>query len=165
MLAALLLVCALSAAPAPTEVKLAWEYEGMPPGLRVLEAVPATPELWTTEVADSRERIPAGRELPGGVVRLKPGEERTLVLVYHNTGKTPLRFFAAPHAAKPAAASLGLEFECLCLNHVYSVGPGRWWWRVVRLSLSPEMGAPQLTVTHALVRVTGSAQGRPLTRR
>jgi hypothetical protein len=162
----LLLAASAWAAPAPVELVLDWTYEGLPAGMRVLEASDKTPELWTTETTDKRESIPAGAELAGGRVSLRAGEQRTLVLAYRNPGTAPLRFFAAPHSAKPAAASLGLDFECLCLNHVYAVGPGRWWWRVVRLSLSEDATAPRLAVSHALVRVTDAKKkGRPLGRR
>lgn len=166
MLPLLLLAASAWAAPAPVQLDLLWTYEDMPAGMLVLEAAGKTPELWTTETADTRQAIPAGAELKGGRLSLRPGEQRTLVLAYRNPGKEPLRFFAAPHSAKPAAASLGLDFECLCLNHVYAVGPGRWWWRVVRLSLSEDASAPRLALSHALVRVTDAKkQGRPLTRR
>ena len=165
LLLSFLLSTALAAPPA-AEVKLGWSYEGMPAGMRVFEASSTAPELWTTATAERREDVPAGREVVGGVVRLAPGEQKLLVLVYRNPGKVPLRFFAAPHDAKPRAASLGMEFECLCLNHVYAVGPGRWWWRVVRLSLASDYEAPRLNVTHALVRVTkDSVKGRPLSAR
>jgi hypothetical protein len=169
MIAAFLLLASLASgrAEAPparaTEVRLAWTYEGLPPGMRVFEASPKTPAVWTTDASRRLEDVPHGDEIARGRVRLRPGEEKTLVLVYHNAGEAPIRFFAAPHDVAPRAAALGFEFVCLCQNHVYSAGPGRWWWRVVSLSLSPEVTAPALKVTHALVRVTkDGVVGRPL---
>ncbi len=167
MLIALLSFSLLGHAQEPAhgkaEVRLSWTYEGLPSGMRVFETSPKTPGVGTTATVDRLEDIPVGAEVRDGRVRMKPGEERTLVLVYRNSGKTPARFFAAPHGVKPHAAALGLEFTCLCMNHVYAAGPGRWWWRVVNLSLSPEFAAANLEITHALVRVTkDSVRGEPL---
>ncbi len=166
MLAFLLLAASAALAAPPAEVRLSWTYEGLPAGMRVFEAPADPPALWTTSTAERLEDVPHGEEVAGGKVRLAPGSGRLLVLAYRNPGPSPLRFFAAPHDAKPRPAALGMEFECLCLNHVYAVGPGRWWWRVVRLSLDAEYDAPRLDVTHALVRVTkDSVKGRPLSER
>ncbi|MBI5200632.1 MAG: hypothetical protein HY925_03515 [Elusimicrobia bacterium] len=144
----------------PLEVRLPirWDYRNLPHGMRVHEYDPkrALP-LWAMGDVAAAADLPAGPEIPGGVVRLKPGMNRKLVLVFHNTTKEPLRFFAAPHHLKPAEASLGFEFACLCTNHVYPVEPGRFWYRVVELGLHEDFEGTELEIRHALVRVKGSA--------
>lgn len=138
---------------APAVVTLAWEHRGIPEGMKVHEPGPgaADLELWHTASAKRFEGIPAGAELAGGKVSLRPGESRRLLLVYHNPGKTAVKFFASPHHVHPDESSLGFEFACLCMNHVYTVPPGGWWWRVVELKLEKDFAAAALEVKHVLL--------------
>lgn len=134
-------------------VTLTWEHRGIPEGMRVYEPGPgaAVLPLWHTAAASRLKDIPAAAELPGGKVALRPGASRRLLLVYHNPGKAPVRFFAAPHHVHPDESSLGFEFACLCMNHVYTAPPGGFWWRIVELSLEEAFAAPSLEVRHVLL--------------
>lgn len=134
-------------------VTLSWEHRGIPEGMRVYEPGPeaARLPLWHTAAAPRLKDIPAAAELPGGKVALRPGASRRLLLVYHNPGKAPVRFFAAPHHVHPDESSLGFEFACLCMNHVYTAPPGGFWWRVVELSLEEDFAAASLEVRHVLL--------------
>lgn len=140
-------------ARAPAVVTLSWEHRGIPEGMRVHEPGPGAEglELWHTAAAKRLAGVPAGAELAGGKVSLRPGESRRLLLVYRNPGKTTVKFFASPHHVHPDESSLGFEFACLCMNHVYTVAPGGWWWRVVELKLESDFAAAALEVKHVLL--------------
>lgn len=144
------LLLAGPASAADLDVALAWMYEGIPGTMTVHEASGENP-LWETATAAALKSIPAGKPFPGQVVRLKEGETRRAVLVYHNATDKPVRFFAAPHSAAPARVSLGFKFKCLCVNHVYAVPPGQWWYRVVELRAEPGAKGGRLELTHQLV--------------
>ena len=148
---------AISGPPDPPRpeaaVTLSWEHRGIPEGMRVYEPGPgaALLPLWHTANAARFENIPAAEELPGGTVKLRPGQSRRLLLVYHNPGRTTVRFFAAPHHVHPDESSLGFEFACLCMNHVYTAPAGGYWWRVVELQLGENFTASELDVRHVLL--------------
>lgn len=152
--AALLLLLASSARAAETvSVRVEWEYKDIPAGMSIYEpAKGEIPEVWSMGEGDSLKAIPVSSPIAGSTLRLKPGEEKTFVLVYRNETDKTVEFFAAPHHLHPAEAALGFKFDCLCVNHVYSARPGKYWWRIVQLTLDPEAGAGPLTVRHALVR-------------
>lgn len=134
-------------------VSLSWEHRGIPEGMRVYEPASgaASLPLWHTATAARLKDIPAAAELPGGEVKLRPGRSRRLLLVYRNPGRAPVRFFAAPHHVRPDESSLGFEFACLCMNHVYTAPPGGYWWRVVELQLDKDFAASTLEVRHVLL--------------
>jgi hypothetical protein len=73
--------------------------------------------------------------------------------VYPNPGDKPLYFFATPHHAEPAAASLGFKFKCLCIDHAFSVPPRETWSRVVELRSSRNMEGDRISLTHTLVGI------------
>ncbi|MBI4347481.1 MAG: hypothetical protein HY553_11540 [Elusimicrobia bacterium] len=144
----------LAASAWAATVSIRWDYRDLPKAMRVHEYDASTRlPLWKMGEVSDASRLPAGPEIKGANVALRPGETRKLVLVYRNETKGLLRFFAAPHHVKPPEASLGFEFACLCTNHVYAVEPGRLWYRVVELGLHEDFEGDTLEVRHVLVRV------------
>lgn len=130
-----------------------WSYRGVPRTMKLYELTAAGSDLplWGMGTAASLDGVPAGLEIAGGVIRLRPGVKKRFLLVLRNDGKAPVRFFAAPHHVRPEAASLGFEFACLCLNHVYEAPAGGYWYRVVELTLQSDFGGSALTVRHTLI--------------
>lgn len=146
-------------------ITLSWEHRGIPKGMSVYEPGPgaASLPLWHTSTAARLKDVPVAAELRAGEVKLRPGEKRRLLLVYRNPGKAPVRFFAAPHHARPEESSLGFEFACLCMNHVYTAPPGEFWWRVVELQLDEDFAAGALDVRHVLLPpALKNTLGKPL---
>lgn len=134
-------------------VHLQWAYDGMPPGMEVWELTPGQHELWKTEAVPEFPQVPALSRFESAVVPVPARSSRRVALVYHNTSGSPLRFFAAPHHVEPLQGSLGFKFKCLCTNHVYTVPPGYWWYRIVEIRLAPEFSGDRMEVEHHLVRL------------
>lgn len=160
ILAGTISLTALDAADAGVEpvarrevrVRVAWRYQNIPAGMRIYEPSPGRPlKLWQMGSAASASELPVGNEIAGGRFSLEAGAEKTFLLVYRNDTDHPVRFFAAPHSVHPAEHALGFEFQCLCVNHIYTAPPRGYWYRVVKLSLDSRARGP-LAVTHVLVR-------------
>lgn len=133
-------------------IELRWRYKDLPEGMEIRELkAQAEPPLWEMGVADSLEQAPAGPAIAGQVLKIRPGSERLFLLVFSNKTKKDLHFFAAPHQSAPAEHSLGTQFWCLCLDHVYTVPAGKIWWRVVKLAVRPSFEGKPLSITHDLV--------------
>jgi hypothetical protein len=130
---------------------IAWDYGGVPEGMKLYDLRPGVWKTWLTGVAPNAEETPAAREIPDATVRLRRGETRQVVLFYRNATKSPVRFFAAPHSVTPARAALGFKFLCLCTSRVYTVPPGGVWYRVVELRVARDFAGDRLTVVHQLL--------------
>lgn len=149
---ALLLVWPLGAAN-PVSISILWEYKGIPAEMKIFEPGTTPLTLWEMGVVKTKEQLPVSVEISDSILKLVPGMKRQFVLVYHNTGNKPVRFFAAPHQATPVEYSLGFKFDCLCVNHIYSAAPGEYWYRVVDLKLAKEFVGDHLNIVHTLVAV------------
>lgn len=145
--------CAAPERRPPVELRVAWDYNGVPEGMKLYELKPGDWEVWTTSVVATAADAPVYREIPDATVRLRPGERKRVALFYENTTARPVRFFAAPHSVSPARAALGFKFLCLCTNHVYVVAPGQVWYRVVELRLARDFAGKRLEIVHQLVAV------------
>lgn len=82
---------------------------------------------------------------------MRPGSTKMFVLIMKNTEAQPVNFFAAPHHVEPQEHSLGFHFNCLCVNHVFTVGPGETWYRVVRLQMHKDYRGKKLGIRHTLI--------------
>ncbi len=134
-------------------VVIRWEYQGLAPRMRLYTADPARRiRLWETRSVRTLAQTPAWRRVDGPV-SIKKGSARNFVLVYHNPTNKPVYFFSAPHRMTPAEFTLGFRFRCLCVNHVFEVPAGYYWYRVVRILASRHMRGERLQVVHKLVAV------------
>ncbi len=134
-------------------VDLVWEYQGLAPNMRLYSVDPArSARLWETRSVRRFSQIPVSTRIKGPLL-LRKGSAVNFVLVYHNRSKKPVYFFAAPHRMTPAAFTLGFHFRCLCVNHVFAVPAGHYWYRVVRVAVSRHMAGDRLRVVHSLVAV------------
>lgn len=138
-------------------ISLRWDYRNIPAKMEVYEVDPSKPTpVWSMGSASSLKGLPIGEQIKGSVIRAHPGEDKKLVLVYRNDTDKPIRFFAAPHRLAPPEMSLGFEFACLCMNHIYTAPPHGFWYRVVQFTVAPEFQGDRLEVRHALVRVAAN---------
>jgi hypothetical protein len=136
-------------------VKLFWNYDALPKEMRVFELKSGEKKrLWDTDMVKEPGALPIGEPIPEDTLLLKPGQNKKFVLVFKNTTDKTLNFFAAPHQMKPEANALGYKFKCLCINRVYEVKPGWYWYRVVEMRVSPQVSGTYLEVTHSLFGVT-----------
>lgn len=154
LVTASLAMLALEASAEPLTAKIDWQYQNIAPGMHIYELKSGTKApLWQTATVKDGALLPVGKEIADGELHIEKGTPKRFVLVYQNTGDTPLYFFATPHRAEPAEYSLGFKFKCLCIDHAYSVGPHETWYRVVELRTSREMAGNTLALTHMLVGI------------
>jgi len=140
---------------AAATVKLSWNYDGLPKEMRVYELKEGEKrKLWDTVVVKDLKSAPLGPEIKGPVFSIRPGQNKRFVLLFRNTSKETVHFFAAPHQMKPESGSLGFKFKCLCINKLFEVKPGHYWYRVVELRMSPNAKGRDLEITHGLFGVT-----------
>lgn len=86
--------------------------------------------------------------MPDGKVTLRPEEKAYLYALIKNTGKKTLKFSVAPHSTKPGNSALGFNFNCLCNGHVYEVGPGEIWYKVMMLDTNKLSKAKEVVLVH-----------------
>lgn len=142
------------AAPNSLKIKISWQYEGVPPGIKIYEIKKnAETGLWDTDNVKSLQKTPAGKELKNGEFMITPGKKKEFVLVYHNKKDEAIHFFAAPHHMNPEKNSLGYKFKCLCVNHIFTAEPGHYWYRVVDLRSTASIEGDTLDISHTLIRV------------
>lgn len=96
-------------------------------------------------------KLPVVRALTDQKLEMRPGEQSVLYLVAKNNSKKKVRFFVVPHEISPPEASLGFHFNCLCFNHVYTVAPGKLWYRVMLLKTEGTANAGSVSLKHRIV--------------
>lgn len=145
-----------------TAIQLAWDYKQVPPTMKIYELNPQKgAKLWDTENVSQLSQAPITTEIPNSVLNFTPGESKMFVLVFKNDSKQTLHFFAAPHSVNPPELSLGFKFKCLCIDHVYEVPAGQYWYRVVELKTAPNYVGDKVTITHSLIQVDASRNPIP----
>ncbi|WP_243393272.1 LIC11469 family lipoprotein adhesin Lsa20 [Leptospira perolatii] len=135
-------------------VKVLWEYKGLPGKMEIYELASQRPvKLWDTQAYDSIEKAPVSKPIEDSKLVLVAGDTRKFALVYKNPLNETLHFFAAPHSVQPPEFGFGFKFKCLCVNHLFKVGPNQVWVRVVELRTMPNWKSDPFQITHTLIRV------------
>ncbi len=155
-----ILTCFLTVCSTPlygaskASIHLAWDYKQVPATMKIYELNPQKAvKLWDTGNASQLNQTPITTEIPNSTLSITPGEAKMFVLVLKNDTKQTLHFFAAPHSVNPPELSLGFKFKCLCIDHVYEVPAGQYWYRVVELRTAPNYEGNNVTITHNLIQV------------
>lgn len=133
-------------------VRIEWDYRNLPLQMELYEpAVQQPMQVWDTGSVSAPRVPPISLPLENGEFRQRPGGAKIFVLIMKNPGTKPVHFFAAPHHIEPPEHSLGFHFNCLCVNHVFTVGPGQTWYRVVRLQVHKDFRGDTLAIRHTLI--------------
>lgn len=152
--ALLALALAAHAASPDVAIHLHWQNKDLPGAMRVYSpATGAKTVLWKTGTVAALGELPLGDEVTDKAIAVTRGVPKRLILIYANKSDSALHFFAAPHHAEPEESSLGFKFKCLCVNHAFSVAPGRIWYRVVELRIDRDFSGDALDVTHTLIGI------------
>lgn len=161
ILAVFFLSSAAKATPI-TQFKLIWSYDKLPLDVRIAEA-PLSMESHVSDhgIVTPLSVLPIQKLLPDGVVKLAKTERAVLYLFVKNLGKKKLRFSVAPHSTEPGVSALGFSFNCLCNGHIYEVGPGEVWYRVMLLKGSKELAEESVTLKHVIFEVGSKAAQKP----
>lgn len=133
-------------------VKIQWDYKNVPLRIELYEPATERPvQLWDTGSVAAPQEAPVSIPIHNGEFIQRPGGNKTFVLTMKNPGTKPVHFFAAPHHVDPQEHSLGFHFNCLCVNHVFTVPPGHTWYRVVRLQMHKDFRGETLAIRHTLI--------------
>ena len=143
-------------ATAPVTVRILWDYQNVTGEMKIFEPDSRPLTLWQMGNTFKKEELPISQEITASTLKLMPGMKKQFILVFQNTTDKPIRFFAAPHQATPLENSFGFKFHCLCINHIYDVKPGEYWYRVVEFHLAKEFVGDHLDIKHVLVGVDDS---------
>jgi len=102
--------------------------------------VPEGVEHWTTTSYKAGEPVKiAGRELPGGVLFIKPGEEKLVTFVFRSTVPKDQHYYVVPHTFKPAEVLTGINLMCLCTGTVYHLPAYGAFARVIKVIVDPSV--------------------------
>lgn len=135
-------------------VRILWENRRVAGAMKLYEVdAKRRYEVWEMGNRAKLENLPVADEIPDGRLSLSRGGKRTFVLVMKNDTPQAIHFFAAPHVVNPPEYALGFKFKCLCVNHVFHVPPGHYWYRIVQLQLAPEFVGDHLDIQHTLIPV------------
>lgn len=137
------------------KVKIDWNYINFPDHVKIYELKSQMPyQLWDTHSVRSIDVSPASTEIPESNLTIQTGRFKEFVLGIQNTSNTPLYFFAAPHSVQPPEYSLGFKFKCLCINHAFSIKPGEFWYRVVKLNIDKDFRGKEFSIKHDIIGIS-----------
>lgn len=135
-------------------IQLLWDYKQVPATMKIYELNSQKgAKLWDTGSISQLSQAPVTSEIPNSTLNFTAGESKMFVLLLKNDTKQTLHFFAAPHSVNPPELSLGFKFKCLCIDHVYEVPAGQYWYRVVELKTAPNYVGDKVSITHSLIQV------------
>jgi hypothetical protein len=140
---------------ATVKVKISWTYENPPGQMEIYEYKPASnAQLWETGEKKNQNELPVTQKISNSQFISAPGENHRFVLVMKNDSLEKKFFFAAPHTVEPGGYSLGFKFKCLCVNMVFEVSPGMYWYRVVELRISSTVKPGLIVFNHQISGLT-----------
>ncbi len=137
------------------KAKIDWSYIDFPLEMKIYEVKSQIAyNLWDTHTVASIESSPASTEIPESTIVVQSGRYKEFILGVKNTIDKPVYFFAAPHSVQPPQYSLGFKFKCLCINHAFTVKPGQFWYRVVRLNIDKDFRGDSFVIKHELIGIS-----------
>jgi hypothetical protein len=134
--------------------KLKWVYKNFPLELKAADL----PLSWQrrvgeTKVVSDMSEINTRGPLRDGIVKVPNGGSAVMVLYVHNTTAETQSFVVSPHHVHPSKASLGFQFKCLCYGHTYTVPPGKYWYRIAKLSPYDYNTTDPVDLSHEVIKV------------
>lgn len=137
------------------KVNIEWGYFDLNLQMKAYEIKSQIPyEVWDTQSVDSIKSSPASIEIPDSSFIVQSGRYKEFLIGMENTLATPIYFFAAPHVVQPPQYSLGFKFKCLCINHAFTIPPGKFWYRIVRLNIDKDFRGDEFVLKHDLIGIS-----------
>lgn len=134
--------------PEPPEgkvaVRLSFHYQPQPlagDGILAHQPTPEVSTLWAMDSLPKGQPVPAGEPIADRTLFLAPGEEATVTLVYRNPSSQDVGFLVLPHQESPGSQAPNVWPTCMCMSFVYTAPAEGAWYRVIRLTASPDMPA------------------------
>ncbi|MFQ5795194.1 MAG: hypothetical protein ACE5JP_09115 [Candidatus Bipolaricaulia bacterium] len=130
--------------PGKVALKLSFQYlpEPLPDqAIQVYVPQPEVSNLWVMESLPKGEPVPRGEAVADNTVFLEPGEGRLIMLAFENPTAAEVGFLALPHQESPGQHQSDTWLTCFCLSFIYSAPAEGAWYRVIRVTVSPDMPA------------------------
>ena len=108
-------------------------------GIQAYTPDPKVNSLWAMASLPPGKALPVGKPLDQSTLFLRPGESAMVTLAYQNPTDREVQFLVLPHAESPASLAQYVWPTCLCMSFAYKAPAGGAWYRVIRLTVSPDM--------------------------
>ena len=108
-------------------------------GIQAYEPTAEVQSLWAMESLPHGQPVPKGAAIEANTLFLAPGESRMVTLVYENPTAQDVGFLVLPHQEAPGSLAPMVWSTCLCMSFVYTAPAQGAWYRVIRLTASPDM--------------------------
>lgn len=113
--------------------------ESMPgDGIQAYESTDAVNTLWAMESLPAGSALPVGDLISESTLFFEPGEEKTVTLAYSNPTSEDVPFLVLPHQESPGSSGAYVWPQCLCMSFTYTAPADGSWYRVIKITVSPE---------------------------
>lgn len=122
--------------------RLSFQYQPEPlpgDGIRAYEPTSEVNSLWAMESLSQGQSLPVGPAIEERTLFLEPGESRMVTLAYENPSSEKVGFLVLPHQESPDSLGPHVWPTCLCMSFVYEAPPAGSWYRVIRMTASPDI--------------------------
>ncbi len=107
-------------------------------GIQAYESTDEVNSLWAMESLPAGSALPVGDLISEGTLFFEPGEEKTLTLAYANPASEDVAFLVLPHQESPGSSGAYVWPTCLCMSFAYEAPADGAWYRVIKITMSPE---------------------------
>lgn len=107
-------------------------------GIQAYEASDDVNSLWAMESLPAGAALPVGEWISEGTVFFEPGEEKTITLAYTNPSAEDVAFLVLPHQESPGGSAAYVWPTCLCMSFAYEAPAEGAWYRVIKITMSPD---------------------------
>lgn len=107
-------------------------------GIQAYESTDEVNTLWAMESLPAGAALPVGEKIPEGTLFFEPGEEKTVTLAYSNPTSEAVSFLVLPHQESPGSSGAYVWPTCLCMSFAYEAPADGAWYRVIKITMSPE---------------------------
>jgi len=107
-------------------------------GIQAYESTDTVNTLWAMESLPAGSALPVGDLITEGTLFFEPGEEKTVTLAYSNPTSEEVAFLVLPHQESPGSSGAYVWPQCLCMSFTYTAPADGFWYRVIKITVSPE---------------------------
>lgn len=132
--------------------QISWDYQNFPFRISLYDLKnPKIIKVGSTGRLKNRTDSLLANPIVTPSIWVPEGDRYIFALAVENTSNRKFYFHVVPHEVTPIEYSLGTKFNCLCYGHIYSVGPGQTWYRIVSLqNVTPSLGT-QFAIRHKVI--------------
>lgn len=135
-----------------TNYRIDWLYQNFPAKISMYHLQnPRNARVGGMGRIKSKSNTIFANRISGSDVFVPEGDTLKFAIAVENTTNKKIYFNVVPHEITPEEFSLGTKFLCACFGHIYSVGPGQIWYRIVSLTNSTTKLGRNFTIRHKVI--------------